>query len=75
MPRPVFFIQISGLFIGDKASATNIGFLKRYGITHVLNTAEGKEEGLVDLSQEYFEDSGISYLGFPLWDTPTWSQF
>jgi hypothetical protein len=29
----------------------NIGFLKKYGISHVLNTAEGKEEGLVDLCQ------------------------
>jgi protein-tyrosine phosphatase len=49
----------------------NIGFLKKYGITHILNTAEGKEEGLVDLCQEFYGDSGISYLGFPLWDTPT----
>ena len=28
-----------GLFIGDKATASNIKFLNRYGITHVLNTA------------------------------------
>ena len=59
-----------GLFIGDKASASNIKFLKKYGITHVLNTAEGKDEGLVDLNTEYFEGSGINYLGFPLWDHP-----
>ena len=25
----------------------------------------------MDLCQEYYGDSGISYLGFPLWDTPT----
>ena len=60
-----------GLFIGDKATASNIKFLNRYGITHVLNTAEGKDEGLVDLSDEYFEGSGIRYLGFPLWDNPS----
>ena len=60
----------AGLFIGDKASATNVAFLKRYGITHVLNAAEGNEEGLVDLSQEHYEGSGITYLGFPLWDAP-----
>ena len=59
-----------GLFIGDKATASNIKFLKKYGITHVLNAAEGKDEGLVDLSSSYFEGSGITYLGFPLWDTP-----
>ena len=34
-----------GLFIGDKASATNIQFLKRQSIDHVLNVAEGKGEG------------------------------
>jgi hypothetical protein len=59
-----------GLFIGDKASASNVAFLKRYGITHVLNAAEGSEEGLVDLSQAHYLGSGISYLGFPLWDAP-----
>ena len=59
-----------GLFIGDKASASNVAFLKRYGITHVLNAAEGNEEGLVDLNQEHYHGSDISYLGFPLWDAP-----
>ena len=59
-----------GLFVGDKASASNVTFLKKHGITHILNTAEGKEEGLVDLSQEYFKDSEIKYMGFPLWDCP-----
>ena len=61
---------IPGLFIGDKASASNVAFLKRYGITHVLNAAEGTEEGLVDLSSDHYEGSGITYLGFPLWDAP-----
>ena len=35
-----------------------------------MNTAEGAEEGLVDLSPEHYEDTGITYLGFPLWDAP-----
>ena len=34
-----------GLFIGDKASATNVQFLRRQSIDHVLNVAEGKGEG------------------------------
>jgi hypothetical protein len=46
---------VSNLFIGDKAAATNVAFLKRYGITHVLNTAEGQDEGLVDLNTEHYE--------------------
>ena len=36
----------------------------------MLNTAEGTDEGLVDLSQSHYEGSGIKYLGFPLWDCP-----
>ena len=60
-----------GLFIGDKQSASNVAFLQKIGITHILNTAEGKDEGLVDLCQEHYLGSNIKYLGFPLWDTPT----
>ena len=45
-------------------------FKFQYGITHVLNAAEGKDEGLVDLHQSHYDGSGITYLGFPLWDNP-----
>lgn len=60
-----------GLLIGDKHSASNVRFLQKIGVTHVLNTAEGKDEGLVDLCQSHYEGTTIKYLGFPLWDTPT----
>ena len=56
-----------GLFIGDKESATNLQFLRKIGVTHVLNTAEGRDEGLVDLNQAHYEGTDIQYLGFPLW--------
>ena len=59
-----------GLFVGDKKSAGHVKFLQKIGVTHVLNTAEGADEGLVDLSQSHYEGSGIKYLGFPLWDCP-----
>ena len=36
---------VKGLFIGDKAAITNVGFLKKQGITSVLNVAEGRDEG------------------------------
>ena len=35
----------SGVYIGDKASISNIEFLRRQNITNVLNCAEGKDEG------------------------------
>jgi len=59
------------LFVGDKNAASKPAFLRRIGVTHVLNAAEGDEEGLVNLSQDSYVDTGITYLGFPLWDTPT----
>ena len=36
---------VPGVFVGDKASIANIEFLRRQNITHVLNVAEGKDEG------------------------------
>ena len=40
------------IYIGDEASARNIGFLQKMGITHVLNTAEGvwTDHSFVDLT-------------------------
>jgi len=52
------------LFIGDAAAAKNVKFLLHVGITHVLNTAEGRDEGLVDLSADHYSDTDIKYKGF-----------
>ena len=38
---------VKGLYIGDKASITNVEFLKKQQITHVLNVAEGRDEGIL----------------------------
>ena len=54
----VFFFEV-----GDQKAAKNIRFLKRYGITHVLNAAEGPwEEHCVNLSEDHYVGSGITYL-------------
>ena len=57
-----------GLFIGDAAAATHVKFLKHLNVTHVLNTAEGDDEGLVNLNQAHYEGSGITYMGIHMWD-------
>ena len=59
------------LFIGDEASARNIRFLQRMGITHVLNCAEGiwTDYSFVDLTEEYYEGTGITYQGLQVWDS------
>ena len=36
---------VAGLYIGDKAAISNTAFLKKQEITHVLNAAEGRDEG------------------------------
>lgn len=38
-------------------------------MTHVLNTAEGADDGLVDLSEEHYEGKDIKYKGFLMWDS------
>ena len=60
------------LFIGDEASARNTQFLRKMGITHVLNTAEGvwTDHSFVDLTSAYYEGTGIEYQGLQLWDHP-----
>ena len=51
------------ILVGDQAAARNIRFLKKYGITHVLNAAEGPwEEHCVNLGPDHYKDSGITYL-------------
>ena len=37
---------LPGVYIGDRASISNTAFLRRQEITHVLNTAEGRDEGV-----------------------------
>ena len=53
------------LYIGDEASARNLGFLRSRGITHVLNTAEGvwTDHSFVNLNEEYYQGTGIAYRG------------
>ena len=56
-----YIYHCPGLFIGDQDAAKNVRFLKHLRITHVLNTAEGQDENLVDLSAAHYEGTGIEY--------------
>ncbi|KAJ9586251.1 hypothetical protein L9F63_020113 [Diploptera punctata] len=58
------------IFIGDAGAAKNIPYLKRIGITHVLNTAEGNRFGMVNTNREYYRRADIKYLGVQLLDLP-----
>merc|ERR1719186_1576595 len=59
-----------GIYIGNKASATNFEFLEHAKVTHVLNSAEGSKPGCVDTNQDYYQPHGIEYLGLRMFDVP-----
>lgn len=49
----------------------NKDYLRRLGITHVLNAAEGNRFGCVSTNQHFYKGTDIKYLGLPLTDLPT----
>ena len=51
-----------------RGAAKNAFYLKKIGVTHVLNTAEGKRTGLVDTNEDYYYPYGIKYKGLKLLD-------
>ncbi|XP_059078385.1 dual specificity protein phosphatase 3-like isoform X5 [Tigriopus californicus] len=56
------------VLIGDAGAARNTFYLKKVGVTHVLNTAEGSRMGTVDTNQNYYKPFGIKYKGLKLLD-------
>merc|ERR1712133_32385 len=58
------------LFIGDLGAAKNKSYLKRAGITHVVNTAQGRRFATVDTDAEFYADVGITYMGISCLDLP-----
>ena len=46
---------VKGLYVGDKAAISNVVFLKKQQITQVLNVAEGRDEGMLELFAMYFQ--------------------
>jgi len=57
-----------GIHLGDRGAAKNTFYLKKSGVTHVLNTAEGTRVGLVDTNQNFYRPFGITYKGLKLLD-------
>ncbi|KAM9745900.1 dual specificity protein phosphatase 3-like [Menidia menidia] len=57
------------IYVGNAFVATNTMRLKRLGITHVLNAAEGNSFMHVNTNSEFYSDTGITYHGVPASDT------
>ena len=61
----IWAISFEHCWIVAQDAAKSVRFLKHLRITHVLNTAEGQDENLVDLSAAHYEGTGIEYKVFP----------
>jgi hypothetical protein len=53
-----------------RGAAKNKQYLKRIGITHILNTAEGNGFGMVNTRKDYYKDTNMKYMGVKLLDLP-----
>jgi hypothetical protein len=51
-----------------RGAARNTFYLKRLGVTHVLNTAEGNRSSTVNTNQAYYAPFDIKYKGLKLLD-------
>jgi len=60
-----------GIFVGDRHAAQKTEFLKRLGITHILNAAQGTRARTVNTGKAYYSNSNIEYLGLELLDNET----
>uniref|UniRef100_A0A8D0GXK2 Dual specificity protein phosphatase n=1 Tax=Sphenodon punctatus TaxID=8508 RepID=A0A8D0GXK2_SPHPU len=59
-----------GLYLGDQDIAANRRELTRLCITHILNASHSKWRG----GAEYYEGTGICYLGIEAHDSPTFDM-
>lgn len=60
------------IFVGNRLSATDVDYMKKLGITHLLNCAHpGPEEAMsVYVDEAVVGKAGIKYLGLKLDDAP-----
>ncbi|XP_029293810.1 dual specificity protein phosphatase 3-like [Cottoperca gobio] len=57
------------IYVGNAFVAMNVMRLKRQGITHILNGAEGNSFMHVDTNAEFYAGTGITYHGVAASDT------
>uniref|UniRef100_A0A3Q2Z7U1 Dual specificity protein phosphatase n=1 Tax=Hippocampus comes TaxID=109280 RepID=A0A3Q2Z7U1_HIPCM len=57
------------IYVGNALVATHITRLKRLGITHVLNAAQGNSSMHVNTNAEFYAGTGIAYHGVAASDT------
>ncbi|XP_038053155.1 dual specificity protein phosphatase 3-like [Patiria miniata] len=74
MPTRAYDEVYPKIFISEKSFALNKDALKKVGITHILNTAQGVGFGHVDTDEEYYKDTGMTFQAIKATDTPRFNM-
>jgi len=56
-------------YLGDGAFACNIKYLKQFGISYVLNAAQGLQRSQINTNENFYKPFGIKFFGCNLMDT------
>ncbi|XP_023234866.1 dual specificity protein phosphatase 3-like [Centruroides sculpturatus] len=77
MPNTSYDEVYPNIILGDEQTAMSIPTLRRIGVTHVLNAAQGKNRNLyfVNTSSSYYYDSGIKFLGIEAMDSASFPLY
>lgn len=67
-PRENFNEVYPGILLGNYFIAKNKDELKRKGVTHIVNCAQGTKFNQINTDEEYFSDIDIRFLGLQALD-------
>lgn len=67
-PRENFNEVYPGILLGNYFIAKNKDELKRKGVTHIVNCAQGTKFNQINTDEEYFSDTDIRFLGLQALD-------
>ncbi|KAH9518822.1 Dual specificity protein phosphatase 3 [Bulinus truncatus] len=68
LPNTEFDEICDGILLGEGDAAKNISYMKKLGITHVLNAALGKDAYHVNTNHVMYQKKGIKFLGIEATD-------
>lgn len=73
-PRENFNEVYPGILLGNYFIAKNKDELKRKGVTHIVNCAQGTKFNQINTDEEYFSDTDIRFLGLQALDIERFSM-
>ncbi|TRZ00118.1 hypothetical protein DNTS_020309 [Danionella cerebrum] len=69
LPSKPFSEVYPGILLGNESAAMEASRLRRLGVTHILNAAEGQSDMHVNTGPGFYAESAIVYHGIPAFDT------